>query len=118
MPALPHLTALAALAMMGLGMACGQTTGEAADSRPPVAHTVTMEASAFSPADFTARPGDTVTFTNKDFFPHTATAADVFDSGALQPGASWTLTVGGDAESISYLCLLHPTMTGTIRVER
>lgn len=111
-----RVAALAALAAMGLGAGCLQDTGGADEERPPVVHTVTIEASAFQPAVVTARPGDRVTWVNKDFFPHTTTANGTFDSGPLQPGASWTFTVAA-VGTTDYICLLHPSMTGTLRVE-
>ncbi|MCY1312501.1 hypothetical protein D9M70_629280 [compost metagenome] len=68
----------------------------------------------FTPATLTARRGDKVTWVNKDLVPHTATAVSrAFDSGAIAAGASWSYTVG-EAGSIAYTCLFHPTMQGTL----
>lgn len=84
---------------------------------PPVAHTVTIEGSRFQPAALDVRPGDTVVWKNADMFPHTATAkAAGFDSGAIEPGESWRLTVPQQRGDLPYVCAYHPTMTGVVRV--
>jgi plastocyanin len=49
-------------------------------------------------------------------FPHTATSkAGGFDSGVIMSGKSWTLTAKKKG-SFPYVCVLHPTMKGTLRV--
>src|SRR5438105_13999614 len=46
---------------------------------------------AFSPATLTVKVGDTVTWTNQDSAPHSATADDSsFDTGVLSKGISGT----------------------------
>ena len=83
----------------------------------PKTHTVTIDALQFQPAELTVAAGDTVVWVNKDPFPHTATSkAGGFDSGEIASGDSWKYSAAkkGDFE---YLCTLHPTMKGTIRVE-
>jgi plastocyanin len=79
-------------------------------------HTVTMDGVKFEPATITVAPGDTVTWINKDPFPHTATAAGVFDSREIAPGKSWKWTAR-KAGVYDYVCTLHPTMKGTITVQ-
>jgi plastocyanin len=72
---------------------------------------------AFNPTSITVSTGNTVTWTNDDTLPHTVTAQDdLFDSGILDPGATfaWTFT---DPGSIAYHCQLHPNMQGTVVVE-
>ena len=60
--------------------------------------------------------GDTVTFVNKDEIAHTATADDgTFDSKTMEPGANST-SRPSKAGKISYVCIFHPGMTGTINV--
>ena len=102
-------------AILVTSMSCQRTIDTATVSPEPRVHTVTIEGSAFIPAIVTARVGDRVVWVNKDFFPHTATAADTFDSGSLDPGASWTLTIATH-EPVDYTCTFHPTMRGTLRV--
>jgi plastocyanin len=67
----------------------------------------------FVPASLNIVAGDTVTFTNRDTAPHTATANDgSFDTGRLNRGQSRKVTVGVGAHA--YKCLLHPRMTGRV----
>lgn len=96
-------------------VSCRNGAGRAAE-RTPVVHAVTIEGSEFRPSIVAAHVGDRVVWTNKDFFPHTATAPDTFDSGTIAAGASWTFTLAA-AGTFDYTCAFHPTMTGTIRVE-
>jgi plastocyanin len=73
---------------------------------------------AFDPPGLTVRAGTTVTVTNTDSAPHTATArSGAFDSGTLRPGhtAHFTLTKPG---TYTYFCQFHAFMTGTITVDR
>ena len=83
---------------------------------PPRAHTITIESMRFEPADLTVHPADTIVWVNKDFFVHTATAEGRFDSGRIDADKSWRLTAGGIGE-IPYICALHPTMKGMVRVK-
>ncbi len=72
---------------------------------------------AFAPATLTIAVGDTVTWTNSDSMPHTATSeGDAFDSGNLDEGQafSFTFTEPGTYE---YRCEYHSEMTGTIVVK-
>jgi plastocyanin len=77
-------------------------------------HAVTIKGMKFDPPAITVAVGDTITFTNEDPAPHTATADDgSFDTGRLGKGESATVTIeaGGDH---SYKCLVHPSMKGTV----
>jgi plastocyanin len=79
--------------------------------------TVTMESLQFQPATVTVEVGDTVTWSNADAVPHTATADDgSFDTGTISGGASasHTFTTAG---TFAYHCEVHPTMTGTVVVQ-
>jgi plastocyanin len=78
---------------------------------------VTISNYTFVPAAVVIHPGDTVTWRNKDDMPHTATALDgaSFDSGALDPGGSWSF-VFPKAGKIAYRCAIHPGMLGTVEV--
>ena len=76
-----------------------------------------MEAVSFQPSPLTVRSGDTVVWQNRDPFPHTATStADGFDSGTIAPATSWTY-VARVKGAFPYVCTLHPTMRGVLRVE-
>jgi plastocyanin len=73
---------------------------------------------AFSPNPIEIAVGDTVTWTNQDQVPHTATAEDrgVLQSGTISPGASFSQTFETAGE-FPYFCEFHPNMTGTIVVQ-
>jgi plastocyanin len=99
----------------GLALLLGSSGPDAA---APVAtsapRTVVMEGVAFQPGALTTKAGDPVVWVNKDPFPHTVTS-DAFDSRIIAADRSWTYTpkVKGD---FPYVCTLHPTMKGTLRV--
>jgi plastocyanin len=64
----------------------------------------------------TVKAGTTVTWTNRDQDPHTATAmSGPFHSPTLNNGESYhyTFTTPGRFE---YLCTIHPFMTATVVV--
>ena len=72
---------------------------------------------AFTPATLTIPAGTTVTWTNNDTVPHTATASDgSFDSGNLNPGQSFSFTFATPG-SYPYVCQYHAGMKGTIVVQ-
>jgi plastocyanin len=95
----------AALAAAGLApvVAAGDTT-------------VKIDNFTFAPAQFTVKPGTTVTWTNEDDIPHTVVATDhAFRSKALDTDDkfSFTFTTPGSYE---YFCSLHPYMKATVVV--
>jgi plastocyanin len=78
--------------------------------------TVDIRDLAFEPADIEIAIGTTVTWTNNDTVPHTATASDgSFDSGVFDPGASFSYTFD-EAGMFDYSCLIHPEMQGSVVV--
>jgi len=103
---------------MALALTFGAGAAAPQKPRKPITHTVTIDASSFQPSSITIAPGDTVTWTNKDVIPHTATSskAGVFDSGTIAAGKSWTHTFK-ESGSSPYLCQFHPTMKGTVGVK-
>jgi plastocyanin len=71
----------------------------------------------FKPSKVTVNVDDTVSWTNEDSAPHTATASDgTFDTGNLKKGASGShkFTKAG---SFAYICAIHPNMKGTVVVK-
>jgi plastocyanin len=77
---------------------------------------VTMGDLFFSPASVSIAVGDTVTWRNTGQAPHNATADDgSFKTPTINNGqsASHTFTQAG---TFSYVCTIHPNMTGTVRV--
>ncbi len=79
-------------------------------------HTIVMQATSYAPQALVVKRGDTVVWVNKDPFPHTATAAGVFDSKSIAAGGSWKYTAR-KVGVIAYTCTFHPNMSGTLRVE-
>ena len=71
----------------------------------------------FTPNDLTVSVGTTITWTNTGAVAHTATADDgaSFDSGSLDPQASFSLTTDTPG-TFAYHCSFHPWMTGTFTV--
>ena len=64
-----------------------------------------------------AKPGDVVTWTNKDISVHTITSNDdLFDSGMMMPGDTFEQTFE-DVGLYEYYCMLHPWMTGTVVIK-
>ena len=82
----------------------------------PAKHAVAIDGSKFEPAAITVKKGETVTWVNKDPFPHTVTSAGKFDSKSIAPGAKWTYRATKPGE-FAYICTLHPNMKGTLKVE-
>ena len=106
---------IAALALMVSG-AGADAWQKGQKERKPVTHTVTIEAMQFEPADLTVKAGDAIVWVNKDMFPHTATSTEkLFDSRQIDPGQSWTYRAVKKG-TVPYICSLHPTMQGTLRV--
>jgi plastocyanin len=107
-----HSRALAAAALV---VAALGAVAVAAD-RTGTSHEVVMQAVQFAPATLKVKRGDTVVWTNRDPFPHTATAAGIFDSKPIDEGRTfrWRADRAG---TIAYVCSLHPTMKGTLEVE-
>jgi plastocyanin len=82
----------------------------------PASASVSMANRAFSPGNVSIAAGGTVTWTNNDGASHTATANDrSWDSGILRQGGTFSRTFP-TAGAFSYLCELHPEMTGTVTV--
>ena len=87
----------------------------AADAAKAATHTVAIDGTTFQPAALTVKVGDSVVWVNKDPFPHTVTAGG-FDSHEIAPGKSWKYTATKKGE-FAYVCIFHPTMKATLKVE-
>jgi plastocyanin len=79
---------------------------------------VTMEGTAFNPAEITIQAGDTVTWTNEDSFGHDVTGDDFKsgDAGGIGNGDTFEHTFD-TAGTFDYVCTVHPGMEGTVTVE-
>jgi plastocyanin len=79
-------------------------------------HSVTIKNFAFSPGTINVSQGDTITWTNQDSAPHTATGSGgTFNTGNLDEGQSGSATFS-NAGTFSYFCAVHPFMKGTVVV--
>jgi plastocyanin len=91
--------------------------GEVAAEEASKMNSIEIKDYAFTPATLTVAAGTTVTWTNNDAVPHTATASDgTFDSGNLNPGQSFSFTFPTPG-SFPYVCQYHAGMQGTIVVQ-
>ncbi|MEO8241191.1 MAG: cupredoxin family copper-binding protein [bacterium] len=85
-------------------------------ARAATNHAVTIQGMKFNPADLAIKVGDSVTFTNMDAAPHTASAdGGAFDSGQLSKGQAATVTFNGKGE-FAYHCNIHRGMKAIIHV--
>ena len=111
--------------MTGAGNATNATNTGAAAGGPTSVSIVpgssSLTTDAYQPNPVQVSTGGTVTWTNDDAQPHTATSGEnatpdgTFDSGIMAPAATFehTFTAAGE---YPYFCLLHPNMVGTVSV--
>jgi nitrite reductase (NO-forming) len=83
----------------------------------------------YDPSPATVKQGGTVTWTNNDSLPHTATSGNpdngeeappgaLFDTGILGPGQdSEAITINADTGLYDYYCTLHPYMKGQLTIQ-
>ncbi|CDM62751.1 MULTISPECIES: plastocyanin/azurin family copper-binding protein [Rhizobium] len=76
--------------------------------------TVTIEKMMFSPAEISARPGDTIEWINKDILAHTATVKGDWEV-VIPPGKSGRLVLKATTP-VDYYCRFHPNMRGRISI--
>jgi plastocyanin len=88
-----------------------------ADAYEPPDREVSIDGLAFLPDPIVVAAGTTVRWTNHDAVPHTVTSnpAGLFNSGTLLPGESFEYRFDTPG-SYSYICTIHPSMTGTVIV--
>lgn len=79
-------------------------------------HRVEIDGVKYSPMTLVVKRGDTVTWINKDPFPHTVTAKGAFDSGDIPAGGKWKF-VARKPGTYDYGCTYHPNMKGVLKVE-
>ena len=110
--------------MTGAGNATNATNTGAAGGPTSVSivpGSSSLTTDAYQPNPVQVSTGGTVTWTNDDAQPHTATSGEnatpdgTFDSGIMAPAATFehTFTAAGE---YPYFCLLHPNMVGTVSV--
>lgn len=109
------------IAVMGVSAGALAGAGPAAASENPTRGRATINVSItefmFSPSRLQAHVGDTVKWTNNGTVSHTSSAkGQVWDSGTLTPGASFSFTFSSTG-LFRYRCQIHPTlMKGSIQV--
>ncbi|MDQ5859365.1 MAG: plastocyanin/azurin family copper-binding protein [Thermoproteota archaeon] len=115
---------LASAQGQGAGNATNATmtgAGNATTSISIVPGSSTLTTDAYQPNPVQVSVGSTVTWTNDDAQPHTATSGENatpdgrFDSGIMAPAATFDHTFT-EAGEFPYFCLLHPNMVGTVSV--
>lgn len=125
---------LVLVAALGLAAGCGGNTTPNQNTPPPTGPSITIQGFAYSPAAITVNAGDSITVTNLDSQPHTATseaklgdfktgaiAGVSFDTGNLAQNQTTTITIPASAPSgtvIPYYCVVHGSMMpeGTVTV--
>jgi plastocyanin len=76
---------------------------------------IVMENLAVSPAQASAKVGDTIEWVNKDVFVHTATARNG-DFDVTMPPKKTVTSVVKKAGTIEYYCRFHPNMKAVLNV--
>lgn len=115
-------TTTVTVTLMMAGDAAGTPAAVAADHAAHAGAGETVEVDiidfAYSPDPVTIKTGQSVTWTNQDSAPHTATAKDrdVLQSGTLNQGESFTQQFDTPG-TYEYFCEFHPDMLGVITVE-
>ena len=77
---------------------------------------ISMENLVITPAEATAKVGDTIEWINKDNFAHTATARNG-DWDVTMPTNKTVTLVLKKAGTVDYYCRFHPNMKATLTVE-
>jgi nitrite reductase (NO-forming) len=101
--------------------ATGGSGGATATGVSIVPGSSTLTTDSYQPNPAQVSVGSTVTWTNDDAQPHTATSGENvtpdgnFDSGIMAPAATFEHTFT-EAGEFPYFCLLHPNMVGTVNV--
>jgi plastocyanin len=97
-------------------MGTGANTSNAPVSVGNATESVSIRDFTFTPGNLQVPVGATVTFTNYDDAPHTATAKDgSWDTGILNKGESKTITFDKPGD-YTYYCKVHPSMVARLQV--
>jgi plastocyanin len=76
---------------------------------------ISMENLEISPAETSAKVGDTVKLVNKDDFAHTATAQNGDFDMTMPPKKTVTMVLK-KAGKVEYYCRFHPNMKATLNI--
>ena len=77
---------------------------------------IVMQNLDISPAEVSAKVGDTIEWTNKDIVAHTATARNGDFDVALPPNKTGSFVLK-NAGAVDYYCRFHPNMKATLKIE-
>jgi len=77
---------------------------------------IVMENLVITPAEATAKVGDTLELVNRDVFAHTATAKNG-DFDVMMPPNKTVTYVLKKASTVDYYCRFHPNMKATLKIE-
>jgi plastocyanin len=77
---------------------------------------ISMENLEISPAEASAKVGDTIEWINRDVLVHTATARNG-DFDVTMPPNNTVRFVLKKAGSVEYYCRYHPNMKATLKIE-
>jgi plastocyanin len=77
---------------------------------------ISMENLEVSPAEASAKVGDTIEWINRDVLAHTATARNG-DFDVTMPPKNTVRLVLKKAGSVEYYCRYHPNMKATLKIE-
>lgn len=120
-----HMLAGASLALVGAvavwGCGGGSNGSPTSPTPPPTASTVTVAIvsstgnTAFQPNPVSARSGETVRFVNNDSETHHIVMDDgSADLGVVTPGSSSQGLTVQNTNAVTFHCVLHSTMVGSI----
>ena len=114
------IASLAAILMLGAaGLGVGQKSSIAVAQDKASSVEVKIDNFSFGPASLTVAAGTTVTWTNRDGFPHTVVSTDdakTFKSKVLDTDEKFSFTFT-QAGTFPYFCSIHPKMTGKVVVQ-
>jgi plastocyanin len=92
-------------------------TSATADSPAPIVD-LNITKFAFAPKEITVAPGTRIIWTNHDETPHTVTSNDKsFASKGLDTDDKFEHTFVSEGD-FSYICTVHPYMTGVVHVHK
>jgi len=105
---------LAALLFWAVGGPVPPTATASSADREPLNHIIEIYKFKFKAPELPIKPGDTVTWINRDLAPHTATAKDKsWTSPRLRQGEEWTLVIT-ESTFDKYFCKYHPAMKASL----
>ena len=117
---LHKLKSVAAITMVAAVAASAiQWVSHANDDQKSVRrHIVEIRDFEYSQLAGAIKPGDIVTWINKDLVPHTATAiGESWDTGNILPGEMKSITIT-DTMIDRYICRFHPVMKSALPLDR